>query len=72
MANMHRQWIRDPCAYCALHHFAMTVKDVRKRKCIDKHCKHLRRMKHPWWETRKQQREWRAERERKRKEIWGK
>jgi hypothetical protein len=50
----------------------MSVGDVRARRCIDKHCHHLRRLAHPWWETREKQRAWRVERERKRKEIWGK
>ena len=70
MSNMNGQRIKDPVAYCALHHFAMTQNDVQKRKCLDRHCFHFRRMKHPWWEYRKKQREMRAERKRHKAAIW--
>lgn len=71
MPNMYGDYIKEPAGYCALHHFAMKVPDIKKRGCLDKHCKHFRRCPHKWWEQRTEQRRLRAERKRRIKTAVG-
>lgn len=42
-----------PAGYCLLHHGALTVKQIRIKRCLDKECWHLERNEeHPWWKQR--------------------
>lgn len=43
------KWINNPCGYCRLHRCLMSVKMVKKKDCIGKHCKHLSKKKHSFW-----------------------
>lgn len=41
------------CGYCHLHRIRMTPKQMKNRKCLEKHCKHFVPWKqHPLWEQR--------------------
>ena len=41
------------CAYCKYHHCAMTYKQVRMKKCLQKQCWHLvKRETHQVWRQR--------------------
>ena len=72
MGNMYHQWIKNPVAYCTYHLCVLTERDIENHRCMQRHCGRLRRLDHPYWERRKERAKMRAERERKRKEIWGK
>lgn len=42
----------NPCAYCRLHRSGMTVKQMKNRKCLEKNCRHFRKIKtHGYWVT---------------------
>lgn len=45
--------VATPAGYCGLHNGGLTVKQLRKRHCLDKQCWYLvRNEEHPWWEQR--------------------
>lgn len=54
------------CAYCKLHKCAMTVKQMKKKECLQKQCWHMQKNEeHPYWRQRevmKQKRKDRKER----------
>lgn len=35
MPNMRGDYVKNPVAYCALHHFVMRPKDMTRRACIE-------------------------------------
>ena len=52
----------ENCAgFCDLHKCYMTVKQIKKKECLGKQCRHLRKLDHYWWE-------WRENRKRYKKE----
>ena len=53
---------KRPCAYCLHHHFTMSVKQVKYKKCLDKQCHHLKKLDHAWWEQRDTYKQLRKER----------
>ena len=50
------------CGYCRLHKCYMTPRQVKSRECLAKHCRHLRKDPHPYWEQREKRKEMRAAR----------
>lgn len=42
---------KEKCiAFCRLHKCNVTAKQMRKRHCLEKHCKHFAKKKdHPYW-----------------------
>lgn len=39
--------------YCTHHHCAMTVKQIKAKKCLGKNCWYLiKNEQHPWWKQR--------------------
>ena len=42
------------CAYCKHHHCYLTVKQLRRHKCLQKECWYLNKNEeHNWWKYRK-------------------
>lgn len=52
MPNLQGSWVKNPPAYCKLHHCHLSMKNMRKRRCIEKKCYHMRKLDHPFWEYR--------------------
>ena len=53
---------RNPVGYCALHHGTVTVKQLKKRGCLGKQCRHLKRYEHEYWRQRELNKQRRIER----------
>lgn len=53
---------KRPCAYCRLHHFTMSVKQVKIKKCISKGCHYLKKCDHEYWKMRDDKRQDKKER----------
>ena len=52
-----------PCGYCKLHKASITVKQLKNKQCIQKHCYHLcRYWSHPYWKQRENTKELRKAR----------
>ncbi len=59
------------CAFCKLHHCAMTVKQMKKKQCLKKHCHHLVRYEeHPIWQQRARDRELRNKHRKAKKSMY--
>lgn len=44
---------KNPAAYCALHNGSLTVKEMKKKGCLGKQCRHLRKNEqHEYWHQR--------------------
>lgn len=39
----------NACAYCSLHNCYLSVKQMKKRDCVNRDCKHLKKEEHPFW-----------------------
>ena len=39
----------NACAFCSLHNCYLSVKQIKKRNCVHKDCKHLQKEDHPFW-----------------------
>lgn len=39
----------NACAFCSLHNCYLSVKQIKKRNCVHKACKHLQKEDHPFW-----------------------
>ena len=54
------------CGYCHYHHCCLTVKQMHRKECLQKHCPHLvKYQQHPFWvqrEKKKQKRRDKKER----------
>lgn len=51
------------CAYCRLHNCAMTVKQMKKKECLKKQCRHLEKNEeHQIWQQRDRMKRIRKER----------
>lgn len=40
---------KDPVAFCRLYKKGMSVRQMKKKGCLSKRCKHLSRNAHPFW-----------------------
>lgn len=52
----------NSCAYCWKHHLALTPKQLKKKRCLEKRCDALSRCDHPYWEQREKRKKQRSER----------
>ena len=52
----------NSCAYCYKHYKALTPKQLKTKKCLEKQCSALQRCEHPYWEQREKRKEQRAAR----------
>lgn len=44
---------KNPPAYCCLHCGTLTVKEMKRKNCLGKQCKHLKRYEdHEYWKQR--------------------
>lgn len=44
---------KNPAAYCALHNGTLSVKEMKKKQCLGKQCRHLRKNEqHEYWNQR--------------------
>lgn len=51
------------CAgYCKKHCTGLTVKQIRKKECLQKECWHLQKIDHEWWAQRERMKEKRKSR----------
>ena len=52
----------NSCAYCYKHHKALTPRQMRTKKCLEKQCAALCRCEHPYWVQREKKKEQRVAR----------
>ncbi len=70
MPGLFGQYVENPAAFCKLHHSYLRVKDIKKRKCLEKQCYHLSRIDdHGFWEQRRLKQELRKERKERHKRL---
>lgn len=51
------------CGYCAFHQCAITVKQLRRKECLLKQCRHLTKNEsHPYWHQRERTKQLRKDR----------
>ena len=51
------------CAFCRLHQCGVTVKQMRKKECLQKQCHHLQKKEeHPYWDQRARMKQRRKDR----------
>lgn len=48
---------KNPVAWCALHKRTLSVKQMRKKKCLEKQCTWLAKKDHPYWAQREQKKQ---------------
>ena len=46
---------KRPVGYCRLHKKTMSLRQIKRKACLKKKCRHLVRCKHPYWEQREQE-----------------
>lgn len=65
---VHGLWhsqIKNPVGYCYKHKAAMTAKQMRLKKCLQKQCNAFKRYEeHPLWEQRERTKELRRQKKR--------
>ena len=44
---------KNVIGYCKYHHRFLTVKQLKQKQCLGKQCPLLKRIKHTYWEERK-------------------
>lgn len=51
--TLYNNYSDNCCAYCKLHKCSMTVKQMRKKECLNKQCWHLvKNDEHEYWKQR--------------------
>ena len=51
--TLYNGYSENCCAYCNLHHCAMTAKQMKCKECLQKQCWHLvKNEDHPYWKQR--------------------
>ena len=61
--TLYNNYSDNCCAYCKLHHCSMTVKQMRKKECLQKQCWHLEKNEaHDFWRQHARMKELRKER----------
>lgn len=56
---------KRPAGYCMLHRKTMSVKQIRRKACIQKKCFHLKKVNgHPFWKQREERRKKRKQKKR--------
>lgn len=56
------KWVKlggvpDPCGYCTLHRYVLSVSQMKQKNCLGKQCRHFDRRPHPYWEEREKTKE---------------
>ena len=41
----------NACAYCSLHNCYLSAKQMKKRDCVNRNCKHFQKEEHPFWDN---------------------
>ena len=41
----------NACAYCSLHNCYLSAKQMKKRDCVNRDCKHFQKEEHPFWDN---------------------
>lgn len=57
------------CGYCRLHRCTVTVKQLKSRRCLQKQCRALVRVDHPFWAAREKSKQLRKTRKERETEI---
>ena len=52
----------NSCAYCYKHHKALTPRQMKTKKCLEKQCSALKKFEHPYWVQRGKKKEQRVAR----------
>ena len=53
---------KNPAAYCALHDGSLTVKEIKRKNCLGKQCRHLQKNEeHEYWHQRERMKQRKAE-----------
>ena len=61
--TLYNNYSDNCCAYCKLHNCSMTVKQMRKKECLQKQCWHLEKNEsHDFWRHKARMKEIRKER----------
>ena len=63
--SMYGGEVKNPVAYCPLHHKVFSIHQLKVRKCLErngKQCIHLQRYEHPFWSEREAKKEKRKKR----------
>lgn len=45
-------YFRNCAGYCGFHHKYLTVKQIKRKGCLGKQCKSLKKLDHHYWELR--------------------
>ena len=69
MRNLQGKYVDNPPAYCVLHKCHLSMRNIRKRRCIEKQCFHMKKLEHPYWEYMEIMKKKRKERRESRKEL---
>ena len=52
----------NPAGYCALHDGSLTVKEIKRKNCLGKQCRHLQKNEaHDYWRQRERMKQRKAE-----------
>lgn len=61
--TLYNNYSDNCCAYCNLHNCSMTVKQMRRKECLQKQCYHLEKNEsHDFWRHKARIKELRKER----------
>ena len=51
----------NPAGYCYYHKTGLSVKQIKRKQCIQKQCNRFKKLDHDWWAYRKYIKEKRKE-----------
>lgn len=43
------------CGWCRYHDCCVSVKQLKEKQCLSKHCHYLVKYDHPWWDQRERE-----------------
>lgn len=48
--GMFNSYIENPLAFCRLHRVDMSIKHIKKKRCLEKHCRYFSKyVNHSYW-----------------------
>ena len=54
---------KNPVGWCCLHRFTLSVKQMKRKRCLVKDCRHFRKKKeHDYWKAKERAKQSRKER----------
>ena len=54
---------KNPVGWCCLHRFTLSVKQMKRKRCLVKDCRHFRKKKdHDYWKVKERAKQARKER----------